>query len=65
MIEDWNPIETTPKDRKILVKTVTGLERIVKVPRHGSHSQPGHIHCWRADGHTGDLQAVAWKELDE
>jgi hypothetical protein len=62
--DGWNPIETIPRDRKILVKTATGLERIASVVQ-GAKIIRGRIYCWRRDkGHTGDLRAVAWKELD-
>jgi hypothetical protein len=60
--ETWNPLETIPRDRKVLVKTVTGLERIAGVSRDAGILH-GRIHCWRRDGRTGDLQAVAWKEI--
>lgn len=61
---DWNPIETIPRDRKVLVKTVTGMERIAKVV-HNANVIRGRVHCWRRDkGKTGDLQAVAWKEIE-
>ena len=60
----WNPVETIPRDRKVLVKTVTGMERIAKVV-HNAGVVRGRVHCWRCDkGKTGDLQAVAWKEID-
>jgi hypothetical protein len=59
----WNPIETIPRDRKVLVKTVTSMERVAKVV-HNAGVIRGRIHCWRRDkGRTGDLQAVAWKEI--
>jgi hypothetical protein len=61
--ETWNSIETIPRDRKVLVKTVNGLERIAGVSR-GAGMRHGRIHCWRRDGRTGDLQAVAWKEIE-
>ncbi len=62
--DPWNPVETIPRDRKVLVKTVTGMERIAKVV-HNAGVVRGRVHCWRRDkGKTGDLQAVAWKEID-
>ena len=63
-MSDWNSIETIPRDRKVLVKTATGLERVGKVSR-GYTARNGRIHCWRADGRSGDLQAVAWKEMEQ
>ncbi len=61
----WNSIETIPRDRKVLVRTVTGMERVAKVV-HGAGILRGRVHCWRRDkGKTGDLQAVAWKEFNE
>ena len=62
--DPWNPVETIPRDRKVLVRTVTGMERVAKVV-HNADVIRGRVHCWRRDkGRTGDLQAVAWKELD-
>ena len=62
--DGWNPVETIPRDRKVLVKTVTGMERIAKVV-HNAGVVRGRVHCWRRDkGKTGDLQAVAWKEIN-
>ena len=62
--DDWNAIENIPRDRKVLVKTVTGMERVAKVV-HNADVIRGRVHCWRRDkGRTGDLQAVAWKEIN-
>jgi hypothetical protein len=64
MSDGWNPIETIPRGRKIMVKTVTGLERVATVTEKAGISN-GRIHCWRRDNkHGGDLIAVAWKELE-
>jgi hypothetical protein len=63
--DGWNPVETIPRRRKVLIKTVTGLDRVAKV-LHDAVVSNGRIHCWRCDkGHTGDLRAIAWKELEQ
>ncbi len=63
-VGQWNPVETIPRDRDVLVKTVTGLERVARVVLNAKVIKD-RIYCWRRDkGHTGDLRAVAWKELE-
>jgi hypothetical protein len=63
-IGQWNPIETIPRDRKVLVKTVNGLDRVAMVVS-GARVVKGRIYCWRRDkGHTGDLRATAWREIE-
>lgn len=63
----WQDVETMPMGRTVLVKTASGLERLARRTNSSwLHNRAGvkRLHCWRADGHSGDLSAVAWKERE-
>lgn len=53
--QEWQPIDTIPRDRAVEVLSVTGIIRLAKVQRGASVSR-GSIAC------SGDLQAEAWRE---
>ena len=61
---DWQPIETMPEGRKVIIKSVTGVEcRASRArsesPRPADTWGPKRLHCW---GPKGDLMAIAWKD---
>ncbi len=71
-VSDWQPIDTIPIDRPVMVKSVTGIECLARTPnrrtrwvREPSGCKPNRVSCWRVDGtRKGDISAVAWREPD-
>lgn len=67
MNNGWNPVETLPYDRKVIIKTSNGLERIARRSRRGrpivNRRGIPTVHCWRSDGRSGDLMAIGWREI--
>ena len=48
---DWRPIETMPEGRKVIIKSVTGVEcrasrAVVESPRPADTWGPKRLHCW-------------------
>lgn len=66
---EWKNIDSMPFDRKVIILTVTGLIRVAKRCRDAMPRKKRYfpeitaVHCFRADGRSGDLMAIKWKEL--
>lgn len=59
----WLPLKTIPRDRPVMIHSVTGIECRAKV-QDGASVHNGMIACWRREGgvHCGHIKAVAWRE---
>lgn len=67
-VADWQPIETIPFNRPVIIKTVRGLIRRAKAAagerlRAKDQWGPERRHCFGCDP-SSDLMAVAWREED-
>jgi len=71
----WRMITTIPRDRNVMVKSITGIECLAKVSANAQiklskQTEQPMIHCWRKDltgkqNKSGDINAIAWKEIEE
>ncbi len=71
--DHWRIISTIPRDRIIMIKSVSGIECWAKVAGNAQVKVQKHtgkltIACWRKGGRpsgSGDVNAIAWKEIED
>lgn len=65
----WEPPDTIPTDRVVMVKTVTGIVCHAKVQggtrwiKRAERGRPRSVACFRVDATRGDVRAIGWREF--
>ena len=61
----WRPVRTLPEGQKVMIRTVSGLERLAwrargERVRPRDQWGPERVHCFGVSPHS-DLQAIGWR----